>query len=89
MQRINTLLTDYSGKSQTKKEDIKAEPYIYICITHPDLPLAPHNLCRSQPFLSVLSFLCRSGNMLASVLTHSDDNARARTETTTSVSSGV
>lgn len=30
MQRINTLLTDYSWKSQTKKGYIKAEPYIYL-----------------------------------------------------------
>lgn len=28
MQRINTLLTDYNWKSQTKKGYIKAEPYI-------------------------------------------------------------
>lgn len=32
MQRINTLLTDYSWKSQTKKAYIKAEPYIYTYI---------------------------------------------------------
>lgn len=32
MQRINTLLTDYNWKSQTKKGCIKAEPYIYTYI---------------------------------------------------------
>lgn len=78
MQRINTLLTDYSGKSQTKKEYIKAEPYIYICIDTARLASytpQPLPLLRLSP----VCFLSFSGQETSwpVFLTHSDDNARA------------